>query len=143
VAAALAVVWRERHRLAVLPRACVHGDVNFDNMILRRDGLVLIDWEFTRHDLRILDLATLVAPKRTSSGRFVMAAPEVFAEAVHGYQAAAQEPLSTLEREMLPVAALAHYLLVLRDTLRLASPHARHVAEVVRTLLRRPPCGRG
>ncbi|MEW2592247.1 phosphotransferase [Micromonospora aurantiaca] len=137
VASALSVVLARRDELSALPQSRVHGDVNLDNMILRRDGLVLIDWEFTRRDLRILDLATLVAPRRTPSGGFLTATPAMFGEILRGYQLAAKTPLSRRERELLPTAALAHYLLVLRDTLRLGSPHVAQVVTVVRTLLLR------
>jgi thiamine kinase-like enzyme len=136
VATARQVVLDERERLATLPHGCLHGDVNFDNMILGERGLVLIDWEFTRRDLRILDLATLRAPIRTTSGRFVTVPPGRFAAMVRDYQRVADPPLSPLELELLPTAALMHYLLVVRDTIARASRHVGAAVAVARRLLR-------
>ncbi|MFI5911831.1 phosphotransferase enzyme family protein [Dactylosporangium sp. NPDC051541] len=135
VAAALRHVLDRRAELTGLPRGRVHGDVNFDNAILGRGGrLVLIDWEFTRRDVRVLDLATLLAPKRRPDGSFRTAGPALIARIVAGYQAAAAEPLGPDELRLLPAAALAHYLLVLRDVLAAGSPYAAVVAAAVAEL---------
>lgn len=45
-----------------LPRAIIHGDFILDNMLVTEDGPRLVDFEFSRRDLRIFDLAPLIAP---------------------------------------------------------------------------------
>jgi Ser/Thr protein kinase RdoA (MazF antagonist) len=108
--------------LIELPRRCIHGDFNPQNVIVRAGQPLLIDLEFSRWDLRLLDFASLVAPWRLASGPFRV--DSSFAPGVaraYGLRGGRLEPR---ERELFPAAALAHTLFMIRDLSLAATGHA-------------------
>jgi Phosphotransferase enzyme family len=121
----------------VLPRCQLHGDVNLENIIESPSALTLIDLEFARVDIRLLDLAGLAAPGRTADGTVRGAPPQFQRSVAAAYRhALGQGRLAADEAEMslLPVVSLMHFLLIVADQLRLRSPHVSCVLPVVADL---------
>lgn len=126
--------------LLTLPTCQLHGDLNFENLIDSAVGPKLIDLEFTRVDVRMLDLAALAAPVRDPDGtlriiggRFIRGVLAAYCRELAGDELA---PDPT-ELELLPVLSLTHFLLVLTDQLRAGSPHVGLVLPVVARLVER------
>jgi Ser/Thr protein kinase RdoA (MazF antagonist) len=98
-----------REALLALPRTVLHGDVNFENILMRGASPVLIDFEFTRVDARLFDLAGLSAPKRSSDGDFLLA-PSAFTDGLLSAYGVTAE-----ERELFPAIAVFHFLFIALD----------------------------
>ncbi|NUT19786.1 MAG: phosphotransferase [Hamadaea sp.] len=114
----------------------IHGDLNFDNILCDDDGIRFIDFEFARHDLRLLDLAMMRAPLRSAEGTLVVLPPRIQVAVLDGYQAAAQTPFDDHELALLPTVSLMYFLMILRDLVALDSLHWRKVLPAVAQLMR-------
>ncbi|MCV7123315.1 phosphotransferase enzyme family protein [Mycobacterium lacus] len=120
--------------LAAMPTTVVHGDARYDNAIrVDRGVIVLIDLEFCRRDSSLFDLASLVAPTRTTDGNFQMATAAELAQATQGYESIAGD-LSRACWALLPTVVLAHYAIVAMD-LRTRPTENLHVLQLVSDLL--------
>lgn len=123
--------WR---RLSKLPRADIHGDPTFGNVLVADDGICFVDFEFSRVDVRILDLATMMAAARDDRDGGFIIAEEGFSKAVlEGYSSIA--PLSEAERELLPVASLAFFTMVAVDIAEAGGSHTYNLDEVLDSAL--------
>lgn len=131
LATCVAEISAQRSRLEALPSAIVHGDFILDNIVVSEVGPHLVDFEFVRHDLRVFDLAPLIAPCRLPDGSFEAASPAFLRRAIARYAEALAVPLTADERELLPLIAVAHWLLVLADILEHDATSAEHVLPVL------------
>ena len=133
---ATAIVLEALEELAELPRRCVHGDFNPQNVLVRADEPVLIDLEFARWDVRLLDFASLAAPWRSSSGPFEVE-PSFAAAVARAYERRAGPGggLDERERQLFPAAALAHTLFMVRDLTLAGNGHAMHAHDLLQRQL--------
>ncbi|WP_406205517.1 aminoglycoside phosphotransferase family protein [Kitasatospora sp. NBC_01560] len=134
VGAAFDLAVSRMEEVLAFPLGLLHGDLNLENLLQGPNGLQLIDLEFSRVDVRLLDLAALAAPTRDSAGRLQLA-PEGFVRSVGS---AYQEELNgtgirpdSTQLALLPIVSLLHFLLILTDQLRARSPHVASVLPVV------------
>lgn len=102
------LVWAaERHAVADLPRQLVHGDFWDNNVLFRRGRVVLVtDFDFMGERLRIDDLAlTLYYANSTFAGDQLSGdRMRRLRRLVDAYDGGLDEPLTTNEREALPLA---------------------------------------
>jgi Ser/Thr protein kinase RdoA (MazF antagonist) len=117
-----------------LPHGQVHGDINFENILRSRDGLKLVDFEFSRVDARVLDFAGLRAPTRTRAGHLILVPPTIQSEAVLGFSRESRLPLSKQELRLIPDASLMHFLLVAHDQLAAGGSKIALVLPVITAL---------
>lgn len=70
-----------------LPKSYIHGDFNLENIILstNKKSINFIDFEFSRYDIRIFDLASLYAPMRDANGNFILAEKNFITNILKGY----------------------------------------------------------
>jgi Ser/Thr protein kinase RdoA (MazF antagonist) len=120
---------RRGKEIASLTKTLIHGDVNFDNVIIAGDELFLLDFEFARKDVALIDLALLWAPARDDSGGFIPLDREVYERCIDRYRAVS--PIPKEEVELLPLVTLLFQFLILRDLLQSESPYVRSVRELV------------
>jgi Ser/Thr protein kinase RdoA (MazF antagonist) len=120
-----------RSVLDTLPRAIIHGDFILDNIVVDATRARLVDFEFVRHDIRIFDLAPRIAPRRLASGAFELASPRFVEALVSAYASALHEPLTEVERVLLPRVVVAHWLLVAADLAKRDLAAARMVLPVL------------
>jgi Ser/Thr protein kinase RdoA (MazF antagonist) len=137
---ATSIVLEALSDLTELRRSCVHGDFNSQNVILRAGEPMLIDLEFARWDVRLLDFASLVAPWRLASGRF-WPDPSFAAGVARAYGSRGHPVggLDARERELFPTAALAHTLFMVRDLSLAGNVHAVHAHTLLLHQLDHPP----
>lgn len=120
----IAEAWRlllaaaARLRPSALPRQVVHGDISPVNLVWRRGvkAPTLIDWDCAHIGLRLYDAlgdVLLRAPVNVA-GRADLDLREVAAY-VRGYAGATAHPLTTAERECIPLFLLARQLEDLRQ----------------------------
>jgi Ser/Thr protein kinase RdoA (MazF antagonist) len=130
---AIRLVFSNRKELESLPKALIHGDFNLDNVVGWPNQVKLIDLEFVRRDLRVYDLASLVAPRRTNSGSYLISSQEEFDFFIKEYEKrlARQYILTRDEYQLLPVATVAYWLIVLTDV---RTTHRHWTIEVCRVL---------
>ena len=103
LAPVMARLARAAAELAAAPVTPVHGDLRPDNVVVSPSGPVLIDLEFHRRDIRIIDLGALALPGRTEAGGIRAERPRDFlAAALVAYEAAVAEPLSEHEPRPAP-----------------------------------------
>lgn len=115
----------------------VHGDLNSENVILdshRSDAPVLIDFEFSRLDSPLWDLASFTL-ERDRTGAFTVMAENEYEPFLNSYSAVIGTPgLCDRLRTVLPAFRVLYLHRVLADVS--ASPAlARHAAGLIRTLL--------
>ena len=118
-------------KLLRLPATTIHGDPTWANVVAGSDGLRFIDFEFSRHDLRVLDLVPALAGARSAEdGRFVPQPPKTVLEVAAGYAQIA--PLTEDELGLLAPAAMAFFVMVAHDVGRTRRPSSfglEHVLE--------------
>jgi Ser/Thr protein kinase RdoA (MazF antagonist) len=143
---ARAVVEPALEALDALPHCQIHGDVRLDNLLVDAGELAVIDLEFTRVDLRLLDVVSLVAGDRDRSGRLVPLPSRTVGSVLRAYvDTVAGTDLAWTEAEsaLFDTAAVAFLLLVLVDQLRAGSTQVAGVAAVLARLLERLPSAGG
>lgn len=96
-----------------LPRAHVHGDMNHGNLIETSSGLRVIDHEFARIDVRMLEFASLRVPNRTTAGELAVVSREYQNDVIREY--GGRSPLDDEETRLLPSINLMYLLLIARD----------------------------
>jgi Ser/Thr protein kinase RdoA (MazF antagonist) len=129
-----------RPELRLLPRACIHGDFNLENILLRQGEPVLIDFEFARWDVRLFDFAALVAPFRRPSGAFARASDAFLNAVADAYDEQMGEArLTARERSLFGVAAVVHALFIVADLESENSPLGPHARSLLESILRSPP----
>lgn len=103
-------------RMNKIPRSFIHGDLNFGNIIWTKiNKFMFIDFEFSRYDLRIFDLATLLSPQINDENKVVEVMPIEFKNGLlSGYSEIIQ--LSKDELDYIESASIIYWLLVLIDT---------------------------
>jgi Ser/Thr protein kinase RdoA (MazF antagonist) len=102
--------------LSKLPTALIHGDFNLSNVVVCDTGTKLVDFEFARLDIRILDLAALFAPRRLSTRGALERIEGIGDDTILGLAAERLNPsLSSQECDLYPAAVFFHLLRVLRD----------------------------
>jgi hypothetical protein len=124
--------------LTAMPYCHIHGDVRLDNMVATPDRIALIDLEFTRVDLRLLDLASLAGGVRSAAGELSLlplAVLEPALDAYHDAVAGTGLAMSGPERASLPFATAAFFLLVLHDLMRTHSPHVPDLFGLLESIL--------
>lgn len=117
-----------------LPCGQLHGDLNLENLIDGPSGLKMIDLEFTRVDVRLLDLAALAAPIRDPTGTLQVAPEDFIRTASSAYQIELSRDFLAPdpdEMKLLPVVSLMHFLLILTDQLRADSRHIDSVLPAI------------
>ncbi|MDQ0648527.1 hypothetical protein QFZ53_002723 [Microbacterium natoriense] len=111
-------------RLASLPTAAIHGDLNFSNVMLTVAGPRLVDFEFSRNDIRLLDLAALSFPSRGAQNGALQSVEALNDnKLIQLADTHFDPPVSQSEREMFPSAVILHLLRIFRDVTR-QSPHS-------------------
>jgi Ser/Thr protein kinase RdoA (MazF antagonist) len=131
--------------LSTLPYCRIHGDVRLDNLLVDAGELAVIDLEFTRTDLRLLDLVSLLAGHRNPSGALAPLPRRAVDGVVRAYaDAVARTELAWTEAEsaLFDTAGAAFLLLVLVDQLRAGSVHAASVVPMLARMLERLPSAR-
>jgi Ser/Thr protein kinase RdoA (MazF antagonist) len=109
--------------LTSLPRVVLHGDCNFENCLLFKGTIKLIDFEFNRTDLRLFDLAALVAPQRDQSGEFQLTDDAFVTSVIRAYREIVDPyaPITENELKLFPQIAMLHFLFVAIDLLQAGS----------------------
>jgi Ser/Thr protein kinase RdoA (MazF antagonist) len=118
--------------LLQLPYGGTHGDYVFDN-ILVDDRARMIDFEFARDDIQLLDFGGLAAPLRRPDGSFVVASRDVLNSAVDAYADNAPNVAAT-RGETLWRAIAAHWMLVADDLSRVSRRSFQRALAVLATV---------
>lgn len=115
--------------LKSLPINHLHGDLNFNNMIRTSRGIRLIDFEFSRIDSRLFDLAALMAPMRDENEHFIIPSKPFLMDLLRSYQNELDllRPVTHDEKRLFPLIILLHFLFIAHD-----------ISKVVPELLDRP-----
>lgn len=103
------------NRISEFPRSFIHGDLNFGNIIWNdMSKFMFIDFEFSRYDLRILDIATLLSLQINKDNQIEVVPIEFKNGFLSGYNEIIQ--ITQDELDHLESASIIYWLLVLMDT---------------------------
>lgn len=124
-------------RINKFPRSFIHGDLNFGNIIwTNMSKFMFIDFEFSRYDLRIFDLATLLSPQINEDNKVVEEVPIEFKNGLlSGYSEIIQ--LSKAELDHLETASIIYWILVLIDTNKENGVSSDLIHNILKTLIER------
>ncbi|MBA4376479.1 MAG: hypothetical protein C0401_09955 [Anaerolinea sp.] len=139
ISRAIRLVVSKKRELESLPKVLIHGDFNLDNVVGWPDKVMLIDLEFVRRDLRVYDLASLIAPRRTNRGSYLISSQEELDFFIMEYEKrlARQYMLTDDEYQLLPVATVAYWLIVLTDVSTTQRHWTMEVCRVLREAIER------
>ena len=91
------------NELLHLPRAAVHGDYVLENIISNDTEAILIDFEFSRIDVRIFDHVGMIAPMRDAEGDFLITDKSFLKAFLSQYE---------VSHETLTPAEIAHFSMI-------------------------------
>ncbi|MCP9282883.1 MULTISPECIES: phosphotransferase [Bacillus] len=99
-----------------LQRCQIHGDFNFENIIVNEKKYTLIDFEFTRIDIKLYDIVSMYAPFRTTQGEFKILNEYSFHEFIKCYNRnSTLTKLNSVEEQLLPYIGIIHFSKILVD----------------------------
>lgn len=102
----------------VSPVTTIHGDFIFENLLMRNGDVILIDFEFSRKDHRLFDVAAAtVAPLRNDQGEYILADRDFMKGFIGSYaqEGASATPLTQQEISLIPAFSAAHFAFVYDD----------------------------
>lgn len=124
--------------LLILPYATIHGDINQSNILWKTEEEALfIDFEFSRSDIRMFDLASILGPQFLEDGSYETLNIEFAQGVIEGYQTYNIRPLSSTELQQLPRVQVIYWLLILIDSQKSNGVQISIVIEILKKLVER------
>lgn len=114
----------------------IHGDINLGNIIFA-DETYIIDFEYARNDLKILEFVSLYAPSRNSRGEFNYFGKDFVKKIIHNYNylSSPSQKVPQTEINMLDEMAALYYLIIAMENYKEENPFYHCFIEVVYQIL--------
>jgi Ser/Thr protein kinase RdoA (MazF antagonist) len=120
--------------LLTLPAAAIHGDYVLENIILSDSGTILVDFEFSRIDVRIFDHVGMIAPMRDARGDFVIA-DESFLRAFLFQYEEGHQALTPAEIFHFSMIAAARFCLIYDGLSKIGNPRKETALQALEFIL--------